>query len=162
MNQENRIQRRHSSAVAALKRLPESLDDEGAARTAELKAAITKTKPLIAHFDNDKAQAAAWRKDKNRFWTWLCHLISSTQSLRSLQNAQQEQVSISGVELGEINRRNPGSCGPKALIFIKENKFGFVDKAGALYINLVKLPPGVLSKARIARDRALAARKQKK
>lgn len=164
MNQERRLRNRYSHALAQLRKLRDRDDEESVLQKKEHQKTVDELRPIVHHFDQDIAQVKSWRADKKKrlVWEWVLRLIILAKGLRSVEKPDLEFISVGGLELKDLNRASPGFFGSCAKTYIKEQKLGHVDKAGTLFINLRKLPPEILQKARHERNLNLALRNRTK
>lgn len=160
MNQENRLRSRYNHASAQLKKLRGCDDAVSVRQRNDCQKTVDELWPVINHFNQDIAQVKRWRIDKKMRLVneWILQLIVLAKGLRSVERTDFEYISVGGLELRDINRAVPGFFGSCTKMYIKEQKFGHVDNAGTLFINLRKLSPEILQKARQERDLHLSGR----
>ena len=102
-----------------------------------------KTSPgTQAHFERDRTQVAAFRKDRNLLWNWLESFIRAAPGIRHGGSGPSETLSVGGRSIGETNRLGV-SCGSETIALLRELKLAHVDPAGTLYLHLAALPDSV-------------------
>jgi len=103
-----------------------------------------------AHFQRDRKVFDAISKNPGKMWEYIVRLVKTARSPRhSRAGMPDEMISISGHELGVLNRIGAG-FGSKTKAFLRTKKIAHIDSSGTLYIHVNKLPEGI--KALVRRE----------